>query len=225
MWGGHWCPGWDIVMKMNWIWDCCLVLWLTATLHLSLWSLSSEGLLKITCCAGAPFSTGLYSESSTAWSSSLAFAFCLVTRRCRTTARFDELDGLLVKSPFQMQTLIIPPSRLFSPLNAGLWKLVVWNDYLHCPRLHCYDKGKALPLVVAFDKRIIEPVHWRVFASAARSGHSALDLDQPLCHLGLPGFLHIFQLLLGRNYMVGKKKIASCSLKYTQLTCLYFCSV
>lgn len=29
-------------------------------------------------------------------------------------------------------------------------------------------------------------------------------MDQPLCNLGLPGFLRVFQLLLGRNYLVRK---------------------
>lgn len=36
----------------------------------------------------------------------------------------------------------------------------------------------------------------------ACSGHTALDMDQPFCYLGVPGFLHVFQLLLGWNNMV-----------------------
>lgn len=36
----------------------------------------------------------------------------------------------------------------------------------------------------------------------AGSGHAALDVDQPLCHLGLPGLLRLLQLLLGRHHMV-----------------------
>lgn len=31
-------------------------------------------------------------------------------------------------------------------------------------------------------------------------------MDQPLCNLGLPGFLRVFQLLLGRNNMVRKQQ-------------------
>lgn len=37
----------------------------------------------------------------------------------------------------------------------------------------------------------------------ARSGHAALDVDQPSCYLGVPGFLRYFQLFLGWNNMVG----------------------
>lgn len=36
----------------------------------------------------------------------------------------------------------------------------------------------------------------------AGSGYTALDMDQPLCNLGFPGFLRLFQLLLGRSNMV-----------------------
>lgn len=34
------------------------------------------------------------------------------------------------------------------------------------------------------------------------SGYTALDMDKPLCDMGFPGFLCVFQLLLGRSNMV-----------------------
>lgn len=43
-----------------------------------------------------------------------------------------------------------------------------------------------------------------LFTFLAGFGHSALDVDQPLCNLGLLSFLRVFQLLLGRNHMVRK---------------------
>ncbi|XP_054647734.1 phospholipid-transporting ATPase IG isoform X6 [Dunckerocampus dactyliophorus] len=57
----------------------------------------------------------------------------------------------------------------------GLWKLVVRHNHLHCPGLHCHAE--------------------------ACSGHTPLDMDQPLCNMGVSCFLHAFQLLLGRNHM------------------------
>lgn len=43
-------------------------------------------------------------------------------------------------------------------------------------------------------------------AVLARTGHKTLDMDQPLCNMGILGFLRVFQLLLGRNNMVRKQQ-------------------
>lgn len=39
---------------------------------------------------------------------------------------------------------------------------------------------------------------------SAGLGYTALDMDQPLCDLGLPGLLCVLQFLLGRHNLVGK---------------------
>uniref|UniRef100_A0A8C8F1S4 Phospholipid-transporting ATPase n=1 Tax=Oncorhynchus tshawytscha TaxID=74940 RepID=A0A8C8F1S4_ONCTS len=41
-----------------------------------------------------------------------------------------------------------------------------------------------------------------LFVVLAGYGHSPLDVDQSLCHLGLAGLLHVLQLLLGWDHMV-----------------------
>lgn len=33
-------------------------------------------------------------------------------------------------------------------LNVGFWELVIWNNCLHCSRLHCHTKGKPTPLFI-----------------------------------------------------------------------------
>lgn len=42
------------------------------------------------------------------------------------------------------------------------------------------------------------------FSLSAGLGHTALDVDQPLCDLGLAGLLRVLQLFLGRHNLVSE---------------------
>ncbi len=88
-----------------------------------------------------------------------------------------------------------------------VWKLDLRNTCIHYPGVHGHAKGNAsLTYVLCCQLVLTSPAVSSRFSlclhALACPGHTLLDVDQPLCHMGVTAFLCHLLPPVGRHHLV-----------------------
>lgn len=86
-----------------------------------------------------------------------------------------------------------------------VWKLDLWNTCIHCPGVHGHAKGNASDTHVLCCQLVLSTSSSRFslcLHALACPGHTLLDVDQPLCHMGVTAFLCHLLPPVGRHHLV-----------------------
>lgn len=100
-------------------------------------------------------------------------------------------------------------------LPADVWKLDLWNAGLYSAGLHSYIQGTPYPpkctlALTHIDMSCLPPVGPR---------YTLLDLDQPLCNMGLAYLLCGILSTVGRNHLVGFVQLPPFPFRSVMLSC------
>lgn len=85
---------------------------------------------------------------------------------------------------------------------ADVWKLDIWDAGLHRAGLHCNIQGMNTNTHTHLRLGCSKASGLQLSFPTAGTGHPLLDLDQPLCHLGLTYFLCGLLTAVGWNHLV-----------------------